>query len=45
MWDKLPREEKLRMINNRLEEVETQIKELCDIREVLEEVQLKLRLN
>ena len=45
MWDKLPREEKLRMINNRLEEVETQIKELCDIREVLEEEQLRLKLN
>ena len=45
MWDKLPREEKLRMINIRLEEVEIQIKELCDIREVLEEEQLRLKLN
>jgi len=45
MWDKLPREEKLRMINIRLEEVEIHIKELCDIREVLEEEQLRLKLN
>lgn len=45
MWDKLPREEKLRIVNTRLEEVDIQIKELCDIREILEEEQLKLRLQ
>ena len=45
MWDKLSREEKLKIVNARLEEVDTQIKELCDIREILEEEQLKLNLQ
>jgi len=45
MWDKLSREEKIKIVNTRLEEVDTQIKELCDIREILEEEQLKLNLQ
>ena len=45
MWDKLSREEKLKIVNARLEEVDIQIKELCDIREILEEEQLKLNLQ
>jgi len=45
MWDKLSREEKLKIVNTRLEEVDIQIKELCDIREILEEEQLKLNLQ
>ena len=45
MWDKLSREEKIKIVNTRLEEVDIQIKELCDIREILEEEQLKLRLQ
>ncbi|MCE5220180.1 MAG: hypothetical protein LLF98_02635 [Clostridium sp.] len=45
MWDKLPREEKIKIVNARLEEVDIQIKELCDIREILEAGQLELRLK
>jgi len=45
MWDRLTREQKLDIIRTKLNEVENQLKELSDLREILEEEQLKLRLN
>jgi len=45
MWEKLSREEKLKIVNVRLEEVEIEIEELCKTREILEVEQLKLKLN
>jgi hypothetical protein len=45
MWDRLTREQKLDIIGTKLNEVENQLKELYDLREILEAEQLKLRLN
>ena len=45
MWDKLSREEKLKIVNTRLEEVEIEIEKLCKTREILEDEQLKLKLH
>jgi len=45
MWDKLTREQKLEIVNNRLEEVEAQILELSNLQEILIEEQLKLKLH